>query len=220
MKRQKIDKSFVGKYVCYVKADGSFTWGRIVDQGFINNASGEQEVFIVEDQLTCRVAQNELELRALRGISHRIEAGKAGPTYLPGREPRRLPDYQQSNKLIQEGKKDAVVKVGKSNMVKVSTPEGQGLVPVLEEEMGLKRSDGLQMFQRVGCVKSRTTGQDINFGVRKFGYNTIVHKKNINLETDIVDPELPFFDGMDEAEMFQQAMAMKVHGTSIPKLLS
>lgn len=39
---EKIDKSFVGKYVCYAKPDGSFTWGRIKDQGFQNWSKGEK----------------------------------------------------------------------------------------------------------------------------------------------------------------------------------
>lgn len=45
-----IDKSYVGKYVCFDRADGGACWGRIKDVGLINTRDGEKEVFILENR--------------------------------------------------------------------------------------------------------------------------------------------------------------------------
>lgn len=103
--QKPIDKSFVGKYVCFAKPDGSFTWGRIKDQGFTNSVKGEKEVFILTDQIVCRVANNPLELASIERIEHRLETGKAGPTLLAGpTDPDSLPSYQRfgDTKLLPE----------------------------------------------------------------------------------------------------------------------
>jgi hypothetical protein len=39
---------YIGKYVCYDRADGGACWGRIKDVAIVNKIDGEKEVFILE----------------------------------------------------------------------------------------------------------------------------------------------------------------------------
>jgi len=199
--QEKIDKSFVGKYVCYAKSDGSFTFGRIKDQGFQNSIKGEKEVFILTDQITCRVANNYLELATIQSLGRRIAAGTAGPTMLPGpTDPMMLPDYQRfgDRKMLPVKTEEKSLEiVGSMLPAKVSTPEGRGLVPALEQTMGMVRSQGLPMMQKVGQVRSSIDGHEINFLLRRYGYDTSVRRDSLNMKTDIVDPENEEFRGDD-----------------------
>ena len=42
--------NFIGKYVCYSRADGGACWGRIKDEAIVNSIHGEKEVFILSDR--------------------------------------------------------------------------------------------------------------------------------------------------------------------------
>ena len=203
----EIDKSFVGKYVCYATPDGSFTWGMIKDQGWQKTMYGEKEVFILTDQITCRVAKNELEFQTIRRMGTMIAEGKAGPTLLPGpTDQSTLPDYQKfgDRKFIEAGKAENLA------LVPVNTPEQAGLVPVLEKEMGLAKSNGLPMMQKVGMVVSSVDGREINFLLRRFGYDTSVRRDSLNMQTDIVDPTNEAFQGLTDGEMFLKVMQTKM----------
>jgi len=208
-----IDKSLVGKYVCFSKQNGSFTWGLIIDQGYINTMKGETKVLILQEQLTCRVAENALELRSLQGISHRIEQGKAGPSYLYGKDTLCLPDYQRSGsqallEIIHEEKSVLPVKTEAKN-VKLSTNEIQSVVPILGQELGFHKSEGLPLYQQIGHMDSPKDGHPVDFALRRFGYRTIVWESSLNFITDIIDPEDKVFKGLSEEQMFKTAMLRK-----------
>jgi hypothetical protein len=209
-KEEKIDKSFVGKYVCYVKADGSFTWGLVKDQGFINTATkGEREVFVLTDQLTCRVAASQLELATIKRIDHLLAEGKGGPSLLPGpTDPLSLPAYQQFGD--RKKLKAACIEVIETGMVKVEKQDA--LVPTENKDIGFRKTPGLRMFQKVGMVLSSQDGHEINFIVRKFGYDTIVHKDSLNLQGDVVDPDSEDHRFMSEGELFMKVMSAKLKG--------
>lgn len=208
-KEEKIDKSFVGKYVCYVKPDGSFTWGLVKDQGFINTATkGEREVFVLTDQLTCRVAANHLELATIKRLDNLLAEGKGGPTLLPGpTDPLSLPEYQQFG---ERKKLAACIEVTETSVVKVEKQDA--LVPGENMDIGLRKTPGLRMFQKVGMVLSSQDGHEINFIVRKFGYDTIVHKDSLNLRGDVVDPDSEENRFLSEGELFMKVMSAKLKG--------
>jgi hypothetical protein len=206
-----IDKSFVGKYVCYAANDGSFTWGRIKDQGFQNSVSGEKEVFILTDQITCRVARNHLELMSIQSLGRRIEAGTAGPTLLGPTDPKMLPDYQRfgDQKMIPaKTEEKSLVKTGSLLPAKVSE------VPDLEVEMGMTRPRGLPMMQKVGQVTSSIDGHVMDFILRRYGYDTSVRRESLNMMTDIIDPNDRAFDGLTDGEVFLMAMRDKLNGSA------
>lgn len=220
---EKIDKSLVGKYVCYAKSDGSFTWGRIKDQGFQNCSKvgdkdfqnkGEREVFIMTDQIVCRVANNELELASIWGLERRLEAGKGGTTMLPGpTDPRLLPDYQRfgDTKLLPEKVVEAEKEENK--LLPVPVKEKQGLIPRLGKQLGFCKSKGLPMMQKVGMVVSTTDGRNIKFVLRRFGYDTTIVKGSLNLKKDIIDADDPVYNGMTDGEVFLMAMRAKLQGS-------
>lgn len=229
----KIDKSFVGKYVCYAKPDGSFTWGRIKDQGFVRSTKGEQEVFILTDQITCRVANNELELATIRRLGTLIAEGKAGPSLLPGpTDPSTLPSYQRFGERRQiaagaDGEAKRLTEGEPFDMVKLLKPEpNQGMVPAAyngtEAVSSLRderhKSRGLRIQQKVGCVVSSVDGHEINFILRRYGYDTNVRRASLNLETDIIDPDNPRFQGMLDGEVFLLAMQSRLAGVSLGEI--
>lgn len=39
---------YVGKFVCYDRADGGACWGRIKEEAYVNTMEGEKEVFILD----------------------------------------------------------------------------------------------------------------------------------------------------------------------------
>jgi hypothetical protein len=43
-------ENFIGKYVCYQRADGGACWGRIKEEAVVNSIHGEKEVFILTDR--------------------------------------------------------------------------------------------------------------------------------------------------------------------------
>ena len=214
----KIDKSFVGKYVCYAASDGSFTWGRIKDQGFQNSIKGEKEVFILTDQITCRVASSHLELASIQSLGRRIEAGTAGPTLLPGpTDPKMLPDYQRfgdQKMLSVKTEEKSLEIVGSMLPATVSTPEGIGLVPALEQTMGMSKPRGLPMMQKVGQVISSLDGHEINFILRRYGYDTSVRRDSLNMNSDIIDPNKEEYNGMTDGEVFLMSMRAKLDGSA------
>jgi hypothetical protein len=219
-KAEKIDKSFVGKYVCYAKEDGSFTWGRVKDQGFVNTSKGEREVFIMTDQIVCRVANNALELASIKALGNRIAAGTAGPKMLPGpTDPDSLPSYQQfgERKLLAA----PADKPEEKKFLLAPASEKKGLIPRLERVMSRfrKKSPGLPMMQKVGMVESSVDGHEINFALRRFGYDTIVHKGSLNLEKDIIDVDDPVYDGMTDGEVFLVAMRAKLANTQMSNVI-
>jgi len=212
-------KSHIGKYVCYGEEDGSFTWGRIKDEGWENTASGEREVFILTDRMTCRVAKSELESKTIGAVSRRISSGDAGPFKLPGpTDPSTLPDYQRFGdcKHLPPAKPPEPSPEGKEkNLPAVtSTPEGQGLVPKLEEEMGVQPSSGLRMAQRSGVAISSQDGHRIEFLLRKYGYDTSVPKASLNIETDVVDARFKGFEDLTDDELFLLAVRAKLKDTT------
>ena len=69
------DKPFVGKFICYGEEDGSFSFGKIVDEGIVNTPKGEREVFILENRTTCRVPKGDLEMQSVQAISRKIGPG-------------------------------------------------------------------------------------------------------------------------------------------------
>ena len=212
------DKTLIGKYVCYATQGGSFTWGRIKDVGEYNTMNGMVGIFILTDQITCRVAGNELEMASIQGLGNLISEGKAGPSLLPGpTDPTTLPDYQKfgERKQITTGAE----KASEFPLVPTNTPEGQGLVPALEKDMGLEKSKGLRIMQKVGTVVSSVDGHPIHFILRRFGYDTGVCKSSLNLKTDIVDASIAEFQGMTDGELFIKAMQAKMAGVSICEIL-
>lgn len=207
------EKLFVGKYVCYGEEDGSFTWGRIKDEGSENSPQGWKDVFILTDRITCRVAKSELELASIQRLGNLISAGNAGPTKMLGpTDPATLPDYQRFGDCKQlPAKSESKPEEPKQTLpAVVSTPEGRGLVPKLEEEMNLVKPQGLRMAQHVGMAISSTDGHRINFILRKYGYDTSVRKERLNLETDIVDRRFSGFQDLTDDELFLLAMRAKV----------
>ena len=214
----EIDKSFVGKYVCYATHDGSFTWGRIKDCGDYNTMNGRVDILILTDQITCRVARNKLEMASIKNMGNLISEGKAGPSLIPGpTNPTTLPDYQKfgEKKQISTGAE----KASEFPLVPTNTLEGQGLVPALEKDMGLAKSKGLRIMQKVGTVVSSVDGHPIHFILRRFGYDTGVCKSSLNLQTDIIDSSIAEFQGMTDGEVFLKVMQAKMAGVSIGDIL-
>ena len=174
---------------------------------------GEKEVFILTDQITCRVARNELELATIGRMGTLIVEGKAGPMLPAGpTDQSKLPDYQRfgDQKFIEAG---IVVKSACASLVPVQAETG--LVPKLEDQLGMVKSRGLPMMQKVGMVKSSVDGHEINFILRRFGYDTSVRRESLNMKTDIVDPSSEEFNGMMDGEMFLKVMQVKMSGTGI-----
>lgn len=207
----------MGKYVCYGEEDGSFTWGRIKDEGFQNTPDGEKEVFVLTDQITCRVPKNDLELATIQRLDNLIPAGKSGPLMLPGpTDPSTLPDYQRFGNCKQlPAKTESKAEEPKQTLpAVVGTPEGKGLVPKLEDEMGLAMPRGLKMAQMAGTVISSVDGHKIRFLLRKYGYDTSVRKERLNLETDIVDAKFEGLKDLTDDELFLLAMRAKVANTT------
>ena len=207
---EPMDKSFVGKYVCYATQDGSFTWGRIKDQGFQKSMYGEKEVFILTDRIICRVARNELELMTIQRMGTIIAEGKAGTMLPPGpTDQSKLPDYQRFG-----DRRQIELETDNKALVIVKTEE-TGLVPKLEDQLGMVKSRGLPIMQKVGMVKSSVDGHEINFILRRFGYDTSVRRESLDMKTDIVDPSNEEFNGMMDGEMFLKVMQVKMSGTGI-----
>ena len=96
----------------------------------------------------------------------------------------------------------------------MNTPEGTGMVPALEKTMGMIKSQGLPMMQKVGKVLSSIDGHEINFILRRFGYDTTVVKSSLNIKTDIIDSSEEVFRGMTDGEVFLMAMQEKFKGGS------
>jgi hypothetical protein len=71
------------------------------------------------------------------------------------------------------------------------------------------------MMQKVGAVVSSVDGHPIHFILRRFGYDTVVVKSGLNMETDIVDPSAAEFQGLTDGEVFMLAMQAKMKGVSI-----
>jgi hypothetical protein len=212
---KKIDKSFVGKYVCFAKDDGSFTWGRIKDQGFQNSVKGEREVFILTDQIVCRVANNALELNTIQNLGLRIEAGTAGPTMIGPTDPKMLPSYQKFGERRLLAEKTDNPEEEEKSFLPVPVKEKQGLVPAVNRVMKLEKSKGLPIMQKVGMVVSSVDGHEINFLLRRFGYDTSVVVGSLNLKTDIVNPDDAIYDGMLDGEVFLMAMQAKLSKTDM-----
>jgi len=206
---ETINKSCVGKYVCYAAQDGSFTFGRIQDQGRQKTLHGDKEVFILADQITCRVARNELELATIGRIQNRIESGREPMQMLP--EPPR--DYQQfgdSRKQLPEGGQKQLPEAEASQSLSAVVPEG-GLVALEKVQLSFSKSSGLPMMQRVGRVTSSVDGHGINFVLRRFGYATTVRRESLAPE-DIIDVSGPEFSGLTDGEVFIMAMQAKLKG--------
>jgi hypothetical protein len=209
-----IDKSCVGKYVCYAAPDGSFTFGRILDQGWQMTIKGDREVFILTDQITCRVARNSMELASIESIRNRLESGRE-PAMLPDQfvAASRPRDYQQfGQKQLpdqQFGQKQLPEAIGQSLPVVVSTHEGSGLVPALEKTMPIAKSAGLPMMQRVGRITSSVDGHIINFVLRRYGYATTVRRESLG-QDDVIDVSGPEFAWLTDGEVFIAAMQAKL----------
>lgn len=207
------EKPFIGKYVCYGEEDGSFTWGRIKDEGWVNTPTGEQEVFVLTDRMTCRIARSELEAKTIGAISRRISSGAAGPIALPGTIKEALPVYQRfgvGNQLPAKTEEPT-----KNLPVVTETPEGKGLVPKLEDEMNLPAKDtlvskGLPILQKGGTVHLQSSGRDVTYMLRRYGYDTNVRKDAISLDTDIVDKGTIGFEDLTDDELFLLAMQAKI----------
>lgn len=207
------DKSFIGKYVCYGEEDGSFTWGRIKDEGLVNTPEGEREVFVLTDRMTCRVARSEKEARTIGAIIRKISAGTAGPVAIPGTINKKLPDYQRfgvgnqlPSKTDTSSKKLPIVK---------ETPEGKGIVPKLENEMNLHSKDaivpgGLPILQKGGTAHLQSSGKDVTFILRRYGYDTNVRKERISLDSDVIDRGTIGFEDLTDDELFLLAMQAKL----------
>ena len=80
--------------------------------------------------------------------------------------------------------------------------------------MGMVRSQGLPMMQKVGQVRSSIDGHEINFLLRRYGYDTSVRRDSLNMKTDIVDPENEEFRGMTDGEVFLMSMRAKMNGSA------
>ena len=206
-----MDKSFVGKYVCYAADDGSFTFGRIEDQGWVRTVKGEREVFVLTNQIVCRVARSELELETIGRIRNRIEA-KREPLFLPS-DPPAILDYKRfgDRRLLPEKQEASLVPTVKTGESLVCSPD-RSVVPKLD--IGMVKSQGLPMMQKVGVVHSSVDGHPINFVLRRFGYNTIVHRNSLNEGSDIIDPDRDEFKDMTDGEVFLLSMREKLKGAS------
>jgi len=220
------DSPYVGKYVCFGLSDGSFSWGRIKAEGIVNTPNGEKEVFILTDRMTCYVPKGDLARNSIKAISRRISAGTAGPMALPGpTSPDSLPDYQKGGykalpeKTVKDEKdeKNANLPVkAPSNLP--SVPEAHG-VPELSEVMGIEKSEGLPMAQKVGSAQSTTDpGRRIDYLLRRYGYDTNVRKDQLNLDEetgDIIDREILGLDDLTDDELFLLAMKRKINGIGL-----
>ena len=212
------EKSYVGKYVCYGEKDGSFSWGRIKDEGVVNTPNGEREVFILTDRMTCRVARSAFERGTISAISRRINEGTAGPMKKLGRQdPAKLPDYQRFGdcKKLPAPSEDCDQKLADnpSNLPVKSTPEGAGLVPRLENTMNIQQSKGLDILQQAGTFHSQFSGNEESALLRKYGYDTNVRKDAIDLDKDIIERGEIGFEDLTDDELFLLAMQAKMETT-------
>ena len=200
------EKPYINKYICYGEEDGSFSWGRIKDEGVVNTPLGPKEVFVLTDRMTCRVSKSEVERNTIKAISTKIGAGTSGPIKMPGQTDKaRLPEYQHFGDCKQLPSNTKCV----SSLPAVQkTPEGQGIVPKLEKD--IQMSKGLDILQMAGDFHSQMTGRDSSFLLRKYGYDTNIRKESINLETDVVDTGVFDFGVLTDDELFMLAMQAKI----------
>jgi hypothetical protein len=207
-------KSYVGKYVCYGDEDGSFTWGRIKDEGWGNTASGEREVFILTDRMTCRVARNTEEFKSIKAICRRITSSGVGAFATGGTEiPVALPDYQRfgnCDKLPLRAEPESF----EGDLAVRGATEVRGVVPKLEDEISIQPTKGLSIFEKSGSVVSSRDGHMMTFLFRRYGYDTSVPKSSLDLDTDIVDGSLSGFADLTDDELFLLAMKAKLQNTS------
>jgi len=50
--------SFIGRYVCFGRQDGTFCWGRIERESSINTGDGLKEAFVLTGMMTCSLPMN------------------------------------------------------------------------------------------------------------------------------------------------------------------
>jgi len=212
---KKAAKHSVGKYVCYGEEDGSFSWGRIVDEGVVNTPKGEKEVFILEDRTTCRVPKSELEMESVRRIGAAIGPGgtrhflpsPATPELLPDK----FPEPKSSGGSLPCGPPER-------------SSELDGVVPDLGKIMGWERSKmgcGTPMSEMVRTIKSsEDPTRDITFLVRCYGYRTNVRKERINIAVmqdggDIVDKHSLGLGKLSDDELFLCVMSRRAEGVPL-----
>ena len=219
----KAKSPYIGKYVCFGLPDGSFSWGRIKEEGVVNTPDGEKEVFILTERMTCRVPQGDLERSSVKAISRRIGAGTAGPMAIPGRtDPKTLPSYQQGGykalpEKTEDKKPENTALPVKANSALAPVPESAG-VPELSEVMNIQKSEGLRMSQKVGSVMSSVDpGRKIDFIFRRYGYDTNVRKDQLNLDDggDIIDRKVLGLEDLTDDELFLVVMRGKVSGIGL-----
>lgn len=195
------EKRFIGKYVCYGEPDGSFSWGRIVNEGVVNTPKGDKEVFILSDRMTCYVPKSDMAMASAHAISRKIGSGNANKGLPPKPEPRQLPEKKETLPAIKEAR----------------APELDGIVPKLEDVMGLDR-ESMQsapppMAEMVKTIPSSVDGgREITFVFRRYGYPTNVRKERLNLETDIVDRKFSGIADLTDDQLFLLAMGSKMSG--------
>jgi hypothetical protein len=125
--------------------------------------------------------------------------GQTDKAHLP--EYQRFGDCKQLPSNIPSSSNLSVVK---------KTPEGQGIVPILENNMNVQPSKGLDILQMAGDFHSQMTGRDSSFLLRQYGYDTNIRKESINLETDVVDTGVFDFGDLTDDELFLLAMQAKI----------
>ena len=213
----RAEKTFVGKFVCYGEEDGSFSWGRIVDEGVVNSPEGEKEVFILADRTTCRVPKSALEMESVRAVSRAIGPG-GQRHFLPS------PSKEETAALLPEKCEEAKAAEPQPYRPPERPPELDGIVPDLGDLMGLKREDmgnRTPMKEMVRTIKSRTNpDKEITFLIRKYEYRTNVRKERINILSmqeggDIVDKDSMGLEGMTDDELFLCVMGRGADGLPI-----
>ena len=83
-------------------------------------------------------------------------------------------------------------------------------IQALGQTIGMAKSQGLPIMQKVGHVVSSVDGHSIDFILRRYGYNTSVCKNSLNLNTDIIDPGDEAYSGLLDGEVFLIAMKEKL----------
>ena len=69
---------------------------------------------------------------------------------------------------------------------------------------------GLPIAQKAGSVIGSSSGQRIDYLLRKYGYDTNVRKDKLNLETDVVDMAIFSAEDLTDDELFLLAMQAKL----------
>ena len=69
------------------------------------------------------------------------------------------------------------------------------------------------MMQKVGMVISSIDGHEINFLLRRYGYDTSIRRESLNMNSDIIDPDNEELRGMTDGEVFLMSMREKLKGS-------